>query len=674
MLSSSIEYSANISMSDVINCSNTKINLNPGTDLYFRLKATENSFASLITTLDVPAKPSTPSYTFNYITEKTVQNVTSDIEYATNVSFTSAINGTGTQVTVTPGQNLYFRKKATSSSFASGIFQLECASRPESPAVTVDFINEKTNEVLSSANEYSSNIAMSDVINCSNAKINLNPGTNLYFRLKATENSFASLITTLNVPARPSTPAITINYTTEKTVQNITSDIEYATNVSFTSAINGTGTQVTITPGQNLYFRKKSTSSSFVSGIFQMDCASRPGSPAVTVDFINEKTNEVLSSAIEYSTNISMSDVINCSNTKINLNPGTYLYFRLKATENAFASLITTLEVPEKPSTPSYTFDFITEKTVQNVTSDIEYATNVSFTNAINGTGTQVTITPGQNLYFRKKATSSSFASGIFQMECASRPGSPAVTVDFINEKTNEVLSSAIEYSANIAMSDVINCSNAKIKLNPGTDLYFRMKATDNSFASLITTLIVPERPPTPAITLNFSDATTSVVAPALEWSENSSLSPATQGDGNSISVIPGVDLYFRVRVTSSSFRSLPQHLEIPGKPLPPEYTINYITETTAESIAENIEYSTFSDLSNASLGEGDVITLNAGQNLYFRQVAGSSSFKSDIFELQVPERVSLIYTGLDTIYDDSFEMQADSSIPVWNLVWIICR
>ena len=301
VLSSSIEYSANISMSDVINCSNTKINLNPGTDLYFRLKATENSFASLITTLDVPAKPSTPSYTFNYITEKTVQNVTSDIEYATNVSFTSAINGTGTQAMVTPGQNLYFRKKATSSSFASGIFQLECASRPESPTVTVDFINEKTNEVLSSANEYLSNIAMSDVINCSNAKINLNPGTNLYFRMKATENSFASLITTLNVPARPSTPAITINYTTEKTVQNITSDIEYATNVSFTSAINGTGTQVTITPGQNLYFRKKSTSSSFVSGIFQMDCASRPGSPAVTVDFINEKTNEVLSLAIEYS-------------------------------------------------------------------------------------------------------------------------------------------------------------------------------------------------------------------------------------------------------------------------------------------------------------------------------------------------------------------------------------
>ena len=110
-------------------------------------------------------------------------------------------------------------------------------------------------------------------------------------------------------------------------------------------------------------------------------------------------------------------------------------------------------------------------------------------------------------------------------MVVPARPSSPVVSIDYINENTNQSLSSTIEYSANISMSGALSCPNAKLDLVPGNNLYFRVKSTGSSFASLVTTLTVASRPAVPAVTFSYSTENSSAVGTDLEWSEDPSLS-----------------------------------------------------------------------------------------------------------------------------------------------------
>jgi hypothetical protein len=457
-----------------------------------------------------------------------------------------------------------------------------------------------------------------------------------------------------------------------------------------------------------------------------------PAAPSYTINYFTEKTNQSVPSTDEYSYSSFMSPAYSGTGSQLVLTPGEDVYFRVKEDGGTPASAIQHLVVPDRSSAPSFSINFTGENTSGIVTSDIEYSTSASFTGTLDGAGIQIAVTPGQDIYFRKKATSSSFASGAFLLDCPSRPAAPPVSIDYDNEKTNEVLFASVEYSTNASMAGSTDCGNAKLALSPGTDLYFRVKVTTSSFASLISTLDVPERPSTPAIIIDYPSESTSVIASTLEWSENPSLSAATQGQGSSIAVTPETDLYFRVKTTASSFSSAIQHLDIPGRQTTPVYTINYqdettnesifasddyststnmsgalagtsskltlnpgtnlyirtratgssfqsavqsldvsprpaapifnidfIAGTTAEPVGETIEYSNAADITDAINGTGMALPLEPGKNLYFRQKAGSSAFKSDVFELAIPGRNQLVYTGADTITDNSFVLYA---------------
>lgn len=372
---------------------------------------------------------------------------------------------------------------------------------------------------------------------------------------------------------------------------------------------------------------------------------------------IPKKTNETVPSTVECSVNSDMSGAESCSNALVDLTPGTNLYFRVKSTGSSFASTITSLNVPSRPATPSISINYSTE-TTSTVASTVEYSTDASMSSAALGAGSGLAVTPGTDLYFRIKSTAGSFESEVQHLDVPSRPSTPSIAFDFLTELTSTV-SSAIEYSVNSTMVSPVTGQELAVSVTPGTDLYFRVKAQNSSFCSEIQHLVIPERPSTPSITIDYFNENTSAVATTIEWSENSSFLPSTLGTGSILPLTLGTDLYFRVKATSGSFKSDTQVLDVPERPAGPVFTIDYINETTVEPVDNTIEYSIASDLTDSIIGSNEIIALTAGENLYFRRNASNNSFRSNISELVVPGRNFLGYSGEDTVTSESIVMYA---------------
>jgi hypothetical protein len=529
-------------------------------------------------------------------------------------------------------------------------------SKKPKPNFGIDYINEQTTSAVPSTVEYSYDSNMSFAVNGNGQKLALTPGTDVYFRTKAGGGLLASDIQHLVVPARAAAPVFSIDYRYERTAENITSEYQYADNESFTNLSTGTGGKISLIPGQDVYFRKKGTSSAFLSETLHLVNPLRPDPPSVSIDYFNEKTNEVLSSSVQYSANSSYTDAVTCSNAKVDLNPGTDLYFWINYTASSYASLVTVLDVPGRPSTPSVTIDYSLEKT-SVIANTQEWSTIVSMSTATQGQGASITVTPGTDLYFRYRATSIAFKSTIQFLDVPARLSAPTVTIDYTNEKTSTVATS-LEWSDNASLSPATQGLNAPVSLVPGSDIYLCQKATVSTFRSEIQHLIMPQRPSTPEITVDYINERTSSVPASMEWSVNASMTPATVGGGNSLAVTPGTDLYFRVGATASSFRSAVQHLTIAQRPETPVFTIDYSNVTTNETAGTDIEFSISADLSGSTTGVGTKVLLNPGQDMYFRKKAGDS-FRSDVYHLSVPNCNFLVYSGEDTITSSSFTMYA---------------
>lgn len=379
--------------------------------------------------------------------------------------------------------------------------------------------------------------------------------------------------------------------------------------------------------------------------------------PNIGIDYTNEQTTVVIPSTVEYSSNAGMSGAVNGSGQKLVLTPGKDMYFRTRAGDGLYASDIQHLVVPARPSGPAITIDWVNEKTVQSIGAEVEYAYTDQFTNYTIGTGTRITITPGQDLYFRKKAGASAFRSAQFHLVSPRRPTGPAITIDYLNERTHESITTDQEYSQNSNMAGAVSGSNVTLTIAPGNNLYFRTKATASAFTSQVTTLNIPVRPAAPSIAIDYQNETTSVITSLLEWSNNASLSPANQGQGSSVNVTPGNDLYFRAKAGSGFFKSEIQHLAVPARPSAPVFTIDYANSTTIETANERIAYSTHANFSYPSYGNGGTISLVPGQDLFFKQLATGSSFISGISQLTVPSSNYLGYSGTDTVTTNKVSM-----------------
>jgi hypothetical protein len=537
------------------------------------------------------------------------------------------------------------------------------------PNYGIDYSSEKISKGIPSTDEYSYYADMSGAVSGNGHRINLVPGRDVYFRTKAADDRLPSCIQHLVVAERPDPPTVSIDYGNETTGQSVDPTIEYSASSSYTSPVSGTGNKITLIPGQDLYFWVKATSTSFYSLITHLSVPARPSPPEISIDYLSERTEQIIDPGIEYSDSSSYANPVNGTGNKMALTPGHDLYFWVKATSNSFYSLVTHLQVPVRPAKPSITIDY-SKETSSPVYSSMEYATDSSMGSATLGGDTAIAVSPGSNLYFRSRATTVSFSSGIQHLFIPERPQSQAYTIDYRKATTVQAIPSTDMYSFIADMSDSLNGTDVPLDLMPGNDIFFRTQATDSSFCSAIQHLIVKQRPEIPVFTINFiHEQTNEPVDSTIEYAVDSS-SFISCGTGWPIELNTGENIFFRKKATDSSFYSEIYPLIVKPRPETPKFTIDFAYEQTLESVDSIIEYSTQEDYLNPSSGKGLPIKVNPGENLYFRIKNTDSTFYSLTGLLETPQRPSLVYSGKDTIDTAIFAVKAilDGNISGFDL------
>jgi hypothetical protein len=316
--------------------------------MYFRFTSSTNSFASAITPLPVAGRPAKPTFGIDYINEQTTELVPPTVLYSTLNDMSGFSVGSNSYLSLTPGTDIYFQIAATQSSFASEVQQLEVKIRPVPPVVQIDFDNVTSVLPYGDSIIYSTHADMSNSITGDGTPVKLNPGVDLYFQVAPTTNSFRSGSSHLSVPMRPSATTIGINYYSEQTDTVIPEMVEYAINAEMAGSTTGNDLPVALTPGVDMYFRVRSTDSSFASSIQHLIVPDNNG-PDIGIDFRNGRTDAIIDSTILISANAAMIDSIFGSNDSVHLEPGHSYYFMQMATSNNFKSEVSSLYVPNRP-------------------------------------------------------------------------------------------------------------------------------------------------------------------------------------------------------------------------------------------------------------------------------------------------------------------------------------
>lgn len=295
------------------------------------------------------------------------------------------------------------------------------SQKPPTPSYSVNYFNETTTQAVSSADEYSYAGDMSSAIDGTNQVLNLTPGQDVYFRTKALGYNPASDIQHMVVNGRPAAPVITPDFVNEQTHQTVGSDTEFSNSPDFSSSSAGDGTTIDLVPGQDLYFRKKATSIAFCSPAVSLDIPERPAAPVITINYLQEQSNEVVTSGDEYGPNEDFSESVVGSDDVIDISPGIDLYFRKMATDNSFYSLPFMLEVKDRDSIPVFTIDFENRTTNEPVNDEVAYSTSSDMSGSVIGIGDPVIVTPDEDLYFQRIASDTSFSSETFHLEVPAR-------------------------------------------------------------------------------------------------------------------------------------------------------------------------------------------------------------------------------------------------------------
>lgn len=301
------------------------------------------------------------------------------------------------------------------------------------------------------------------------------------------------------IPTRPNTPALTVNYTAEKTNEAATYPLIYGTSPDQLTE-SASNDVIALTPGINMYFQQAATPISFASYIQELIVKPRPAAPVgIGINYYEEVTNKAIGEDIQYgsSEEILLTGETIGEGKAIPVTPESKLYFAYKATEEEFRSEIIMLEVPCRPATPSFTIDYKAEKTAEAIPSTVMYGTSEGAMDTV-GTDSQLTLSPGTDVYFYKPATASEFKSDVQHLDVKSRREAP--DVKGVNEDVwckgdgkikgldapNEyrILQSNGQWGAWINNGDDNNIKN----LTTGT-YEVRYSATNEDFISLSTTV-----------------------------------------------------------------------------------------------------------------------------------------------------------------------------------------
>lgn len=599
-------------------------------------------------------------------------NTTSEMEYSLNS--TTGINGTWNPCSDNETINISYgssKKVYIREALSKGNYREVGNSNGAVIKYTIDYLNESTMEVIPTTVEYAEDadftknkkygenkkIDLSSIINVSEG------AKTLYFRVKATDKTLPGNIFQLSIPARPTKPTLEIDYANETTTKSVSSNIEYAEDILFTKNVKvGENKPVALTPGKDLYFRVKasSTTKSFSSKEFKLQVKDRTTSNFLynfDVNYIEEKTLQIVPTTVEYSEDANFTvNVKKGTGKAIDLNPGDWekhLYFRYTATASEFAGdEVFILDIKARPNkiTDDLLIDFQNEKTKNKLAAEVQYSEDINFTyNVKSSLGEVVSLKPGVTYYFRKRATESDFSSIYKKLVVPQRPSSTTFTIDYQNNVTVENISTTVEWSNNSNFSGASIGGNggvtAQLSVNEGSTYYFRYRATDSAFAGE-----VQELRKMPTYTINFEkEMTNEKISKDIEWSYNKEFSGSTLGNDEPITLVPGKTYYFRPKKSSQYYVQI---LEVPVKAkmtnitLLPGTTIGTFKLTDLQ-VGSDYEY-IMSTSSSVPVDWSKLISLKSDVNVldnmssndakyfYIRLKSKSTEFASEILSLQI--------------------------------------
>ncbi|MBN1415977.1 MAG: T9SS type A sorting domain-containing protein [Bacteroidales bacterium] len=646
--------------------------------------------------IDPALQKPTPAYGIDYINETTDKVVPATDEYSMFPQMTYATSGTGEKVSLTPGRRYYFRTKAGDGLLVSPVQILVVPERPATPTFTVDVANHRTSTVVNNTYEYSENSDMSGALTGTGNYVEIPAGQTRYFRKMATGSSFRSNMQSLNESSRQpvANEFVIFNGIVDYPNGTDTNGFYYFWHnadmpVNWLTPVNYYNGEVYMR--YEILSQKTSTPVGLQFGIWQQllpetgetyetmsEIATLGGAGSIAVTHSSPASWWKYNRGIDFTRmnltwhfginpwKVSPSNYqIRQENASVWNDRFTYWYpmkvyvtIVAVAKDKTFSGWENYLGV--KPATPAYTFSYSTMEINQVVPSADEYSYSPTMVPAYTGTGTKISVTPGQDIYFRTRAQGIYTASDIQHLVIPARPATPSFAIDFYEEKTTVAVSPDFEYAYTADMSGAVAGNGSKLDIVTGTTVYFRKPQTSGSFASLIQTLAAPARPATPSYTIHYATARTNEnIASTDDYSTSPEMTDPVAGTNTPLDLIPGTGLYFRTRATSSSFISEVQFLEVKCRPVAPSYTIDYISYTTNETVASNIEVSEHTDISDPMVGTGEKWSIEPGKDLYFRQMSDTASFSSDVFHLAVPGRNSLDYYGPDTITENKIVLRA---------------
>lgn len=132
-------------------------------------------------------------------------------------------------------------------------------------------------------------------------------------------------------------------------------------------------------------------------------------------------------------------------------------------------------------------------------------------------------------------------------------PPAPSFTINFANETTVQNIPNTVEYDDNSDFASPSIGTGVPIPIAPGSQTYFRVKATDTDLTGAIQTLSAPGRPDSPTgITYHVAAKTVSGLASMYEYSINGSPYSTVASDVNFVAG----PITARTKATAAAFAS----------------------------------------------------------------------------------------------------------------------
>lgn len=230
--SSKYEVSASTSFSSIISSGGSVSSLvgSISSPIYVRVKQDGSTPASDATKVTLPGRSSFIPMDFVNYADETFAS-TSDMEYSLNGSSWTKCTGPTPISTAGSNSTIYFRDAATDTAFASVPAEIDVPTRSAAPSadvVTIDYAN----ETVSFEEDYELNTAADFSGSAIVSGGDIQPGSSVYVRTKATSSALASASAQVSIPARPAAPEVaavdeTIDGKADGQITGVSAAMEY---------------------------------------------------------------------------------------------------------------------------------------------------------------------------------------------------------------------------------------------------------------------------------------------------------------------------------------------------------------------------------------------------------------------------------------------------------------